>query len=168
MKITYQNKIPWGYLDGFRQNILMTKEEDANEMPVINLYPEITGQTFEGVGGSVTEGVGYVYSLMDEDTKKKVIHQFFSPEEMNYRVVRVNLDSCDACQGMYEAVSDPEDTELESFSFDRTEKYIIPFLEAAREERDGDLSLMLSPWSPPAFMKTNGNRNSAVSLFRTR
>ena len=158
MKITYQNKIPWGYLDGFRQNILMTKEEDANEMPVINIYPEITGQTFEGFGGSVTEGVGYIYSLMDEETKKKLIHQFFSPEEMNYRVVRVNMDSCDACTGMYEAVSDPEDAELKSFSFERTEKYIIPFLEAAKKERGGDLSVMLSPWSPPAFMKTNGNR----------
>ena len=170
MHIVYQNKIPWGYKDGFTQNVLMTQEEFSNEHPVVNFYPDVTGQTLEGFGGTVTQSVGYIYSLMEEPLKKKLIHTYFSPEEMNYRVVRVNLDSCDACLGIYEAVSDPEDTELERFTFEMTDRYIIPFLEAAREERNGDLALMLSPWSPPAFMKTNNDRRNGGHLkpeFRT-
>lgn len=95
---------------------------------------------------------------MDEKQKKQVIETYFSPEKMNYRLVRVHMDSCDFSLGTYEAMSDPEDIELKSFSFERTEKYILPMLEDAQKASGGNLKLMLTPWSPPAFMKTNGQR----------
>ena len=65
---------------------------------------------------------------MDEKQKKQVIETYFSPEKMNYRLVRVHMDSCDFSLGTYEAMSDPEDIELKSFSFERTEKYILSML----------------------------------------
>lgn len=95
---------------------------------------------------------------MDEKQKKQVIETYFSPEKMNYRLVRVHMDSCDFSLGTYEAMSDPEDIELKSFSFERTEKYILSMLEDAQKASGGNLKLMLTPWSPPAFMKTNGQR----------
>ena len=111
-----------------------------------------------GFGGAVTEAAGYVYSLMDEKQKKTLVETYFSPDEMNYRLVRIHLDSCDFCLDTYEAMSDPQDTELKSFSFERTEKYIIPMLEDIRKIAGDELKLMLTPWFPPAFMKTNGDR----------
>ncbi|HQP46939.1 MAG TPA: hypothetical protein PKV59_09065, partial [Flexilinea sp.] len=45
-----------------------------------------------------------------------------------------------------------------SFSFARTEKYIVPMLKAAQQTARRPLKLMLTPWTPPAFMKTNHDR----------
>ncbi len=160
MRFTYRIKLDTGTYDSdFSQTVEMTEAfYDTKECQVVDLYPEYSFEQFEGFGGAVTEAAAYNYSLMSGEQKRQLIHTYFSPEEMNYRLVRVHMDSCDASLGMYEAVSDPEDTELKSFSFARTEKYILPMLEDIRAERGGDLQLMLSPWSPPAFMKTNGQR----------
>lgn len=147
----------------FHQNVLFG-EDTGVENQVINLYPEDTGETIEGFGGAVTDAAAYVYSLMDEDQKKHLITSYFSPERMRYGIVRVHMDSCDFSTGLYEAMSDENDTELKTFSFARTEKYMIPMLQDAQVAAGRPLELMLSPWSPPAFMKTNGRRTYGGSI----
>ena len=142
----------------------MTEDIRGIESQVVNIYPELSYETFEGFGGAVTEAAGYIYSLMNDEQKKKVIETYFSPEKMNYRLVRVHMDSCDFSLGLYEALSNSEDTELKSFSFERTEKYILPMLEDAKKTAGENLKLMLTPWSPPAFMKTNGKRTGGGKL----
>ena len=161
---TFTNIPGNGYTGDFSQSLIMTEECGKAECQVVNIYPELEYEQFEGFGGAVTEAAGYIYSQMNEKQRRELIHHYFSPEEMNYRLVRVHLDSCDFCLGQYEAMSDPSDTDLSSFSFARTEQYIIPMLKAAREERKGDLHLMLSPWSPPRFMKSNGLREAGGRL----
>lgn len=149
-----------------------SKQESCEFMPdvegvenqVVNLYPEITFQTMEGFGGAITDATGYVYSLMDEEQKRRLMQSYFSPMQMKYGIVRIHMDSCDFSTGMYEAMSDPEDRELKSFSFERTEKYILPMLRDAEQAAGKKLKLMLSPWSPPAFMKTNGQRKYGGKL----
>lgn len=131
---------------------------------MVNLYPQITYQAFEGFGGAITDAAGYVYSLMNEKQKRQVVETYFSPELMRYGLVRIHMDSCDFSTGMYEAMSDPTDRELKSFSFERTEKYILPMLADAQKAAGRPLKLMLSPWSPPAFMKTNCSRVGGGSL----
>jgi len=148
----------------FEQTIEMTEDIRGIESQVVNIYPELSYETFEGFGGAVTEAAGYIYSLMNDEQKKKVIETYFSPEKMNYRLVRVHMDSCDFSLGLYEAMSNSEDTELKSFSFERTEKYILPMLEDAKKTAGENLKLMLTPWSPPAFMKTNGKRTGGGKL----
>ncbi len=165
MKMQYYAKSPVFGRDGrFDQIIDMTEDIREVENQVINLYPEITYEKFEGFGGAITEAAAYIYSLMNEEEKKQVIETYFSPKQMNYQLVRIHMDSCDFSLDMYEAMSDPEDTKLNSFSFERTEKYIIPMLKDAQKASKGNLKLMLTPWSPPAFMKTNGKRTGGGKL----
>ena len=135
-------------------------QPDAQEVEnqVVNLYPQVTFQTFEGFGGAITDAAGYVYSLMNKEQKRQVVETYFSPEQMRYGLVRIHMDSCDFSTEMYEAMSDPQDRELKSFSFARTEKYILPMLADAQKAAGRPLKLMLSPWLPPAFMKTNNSR----------
>ena len=128
------------------------------ENQVVNLYPEVTFETLEGFGGAITDSAAYVYSLMNEAQKQELLETYFSPARMNYGLVRIHMDSCDFSLGLYEADSDPEDRNLEKFSMERTEKYILPMLSDAQRAAGRPLELMLSPWSPPAFMKTNGRR----------
>jgi glucosylceramidase len=163
MKLKYYAKSPvFGRERNFEQTIEMTEDIRGIESQVVNIYPELSYETFEGFGGAVTEAAGYIYSLMNDEQKKKVIETYFSPEKMNYRLVRVHMDSCDFSLGLYEAMSNSEDTELKSFSFERTEKYILPMLEDAKKTAGENLKL--TPWSPPAFMKTNGKRTGGGKL----
>lgn len=147
-----------------KKHILFHYDEKGIENQVINLYPEISYEVFEGFGGAITDASGYVYSLMNNEQKEEMMRMYFSKEGMQYNRVRIPMDSCDFAVEMYEAMSDSTDCALESFSFDRTAKYIIPMLEDAERMAGKHLKIMLSPWSPPSFMKTNGKRMQGGSL----
>ncbi len=132
--------------------------DNKEENNMINLYPEEIGQTFEGFGGAFTDSAGYVYSLMDEDKQQDVIKTYFASDTMNYQFGRLPLDSCDFSLEQYEALSDSRDREMRSFSIDRACKYSLPFVEDVMRYTGKLIELMVSPWSPPAFMKTNYER----------
>lgn len=145
--------------------------EDEEEMKVVNLYPSVLDQTMEGFGGAITDAAAYVFSKMTKEAKDELLHQYFSSDEMNYQLIRMHMDSCDFSTHMYSAVEDETDEHLNSFSFEYTEKYMIPMLDAIEKKAKRKMKLMLSAWSPPAFMKTNGQRKQGGSLkpeFRER
>jgi len=140
-------------------------QQDAGvEMKAVNLYPQITYQTVQGFGGALTEAAGYTFSRMGERGKKEILDAYFGENGSNYRYLRMAIDSCDFSLGNYSADTDPQDTELKSFSLQRDEQYILPLLKAAQLTAGKPLSIMLTPWSPPAFMKTNGQKNGGGSL----
>lgn len=80
-----------------------------------------------------------------------------------YRV-RIPIDSCDFSLAHYEADGEEADENFEHFSFERVEKYILPLLDAAEKAYGGKLDILLSPWSLPVYMKTNGERNNGGKL----
>ena len=141
-------------------------DDTGVEDQVINIYPQIKYQTFEGFGGAITDAAGYVFQQMNDVQQKELLTKYFDPDHMNYVRVRIHMDSCDFSTHLYSAIKDPQDRDLESFDFTDTEKYILPLLEAAQKTAQRPLKIMLSPWSPPAFMKTNGARKNGGSLKR--
>ena len=154
--MTYGNGL-WD--EQFHQEVLFRPGETENK--VINLYPEIQYQIFDGFGGAITESAAYIYSLMGEEQKNKLMEAYFSPNRMNYQFVRIPIDSCDFSLQQYEASGKPD---FSDFSFERLEKYILPMLDDAEKAAGHRLPIMLSPWSPPAYMKTNGKRNGGGAL----
>ena len=140
--------------------------EDGTENNVVNLYPDMTGQIIEGFGGAFTDSAGYVYAQMTQAQREELARHYFMPEGMNYTLGRIHLDSCDFSTRQYEAMSDPEDRALDSFSLAETERYILPMLRDVEQYTGRSIEVMVSPWSPPAFMKTNGIRSQGGSLKR--
>lgn len=140
------------------------RPDEGGENQLINLYPEIEYQEMEGFGGAITDAVGHVYSLMSEEQKREMIHKYFGKDNMKYNLVRIPIDSCDFSVSHYEADSDEKDENFDKFSFERVEQSILPVLDAAEKEYGSKLPIMLSPWSPPAYMKTNGERNHGGKL----
>ena len=161
LQMTTSESLPY---EVFRQSVLFHEDTAGVENKVINVYPELQYETFEGFGRAITDSAAYVYSKMTAEQKKTVIETYFSPDQMKYGLVRIHMDSCDFSLEQYEALSDPSDKKLDGFSFERTEKYILPMLEDASRAANGKLKLMLSPWSPPSFMKTNQRRELGGSL----
>jgi len=143
------------------------RADSGIEREVINLYPQIKAQIFDGFGGAFTDSAGYVYSLMNEEQKQTMIERYFGTgaDDLRYRLGRMHIDSCDFSLEHYEAMSDASDTEMKSFSLERTAKYILPLLHDVQAYMGQAIELMITPWSPPAFMKSNKERNNGGSLL---
>jgi glucosylceramidase len=155
------------YLDDIKNTTESTKEfstDNGLEMKVVNIYPEMKYQTFDGFGGAITEAAGHTFSLMSKENQNRILEAYFGANGNRYNLVRTHIDSSDFSLGQYAALTDPEDTEFNSFTLDRDEQYIIPLLIEAQQTAGKSLSVMLSPWSPPAFMKTNEQRTYGGSL----
>lgn len=134
---------------------------DEVENEVLNIYPQFRYQTIEGFGGALTDSAAYVYSLMDEQQKKELIEMYFGEGKMGYQLLRIPIDSCDFSLEQYEASSKEEQGD---FSLARAKQYIMPMFEDIKAVAGDNLRVMLTPWSPPAFMKTNGKRTGGGKL----
>lgn len=143
----------------FSQTVLFRSGDSENK--VINLYPEMTYQTFDGFGGAITEAAGTTYNQMDERQKQALVEAYFGKGRMNYQFIRLPIDSCDFSLEQYEASSLPD---FSDFSMERVKKNLWPMLDDAEKAAGKKLKLILSPWSPPAFMKTNGRRDHGGKL----
>ncbi len=125
------------------------------ESGVLNIYPDITYQTIEGFGGAMTETSAWLFSQMDEATRHEALKAFFGEHGNHMKFLRVHMDSCDYSLEEYTAVDDPmADPDFETFSLKRDKKYILPVLKEALAMSSEPLSVLLSPWSPPACWKT--------------
>lgn len=124
----------------------------------VNIYPTLERQTFKGFGGAFTEASGYVFANLPDEEKEKFIEWYFGQSGLRYTLGRTHIGSCDFSLDSYSCVTDPEDTGLETFSMERDEKYILPLIDLAGRKAGRSMSVMLSPWSPPDFMKSSGKR----------
>lgn len=139
----------------------LTHEENSC---VITLNPTKTYQSLLGFGGAFTEAGAYALSFLDTDTRAQVIDSFFGESGLQYSLCRTHIQSCDFSLSNYAYVDDKNDTSLSSFSIQRDTLYLIPFISAALKHSVHDVKLIASPWSPPAFMKTNDSMNHGGSI----
>ena len=164
MKLNYTETVYEGTKKKVQEQTVTFADDRGQENELINLYPQMHYQSFEGFGGAVTDSAGYIFSLMNKEQQTQMLEQYFGKDNMKYRSVRIPIDSCDFSLEHYEADSDETDVDFQNFSFARVEKYILPLLDAAEAAYGGKLEITLSPWSPPAYMKTNGERNGGGKL----
>lgn len=138
--------------------------DNGEENQILNLYPQMQYQSFEGFGGALTESAGYIFGQMSGKQQDDMLTEYFDENHMKYRLARIPIDSCDFSLGHYEAVSEEADEGFETFQLERVEKSIFPLLDQAQKIYGENLEIMLTPWSPPAYMKTNGDRNHGGKL----
>lgn len=145
----------------------LTVYEQPGEMQVVSIYPQVTYQTIDGFGGAFTEASAHTYMGCSDAKKKEMIEAYFGKDGLRYNIGRIHMNSCDFALGNYTYIED-WDAELKTFSIAHDEKEILPFLTDAIEKRKEtygeDLTFLVSPWSPPAFMKTNGEMNHGGKL----
>lgn len=137
-----------------------TVEQKAVEdcMHVVNVYPHLKDQEMQGFGGAFTEASAHNYAKLTEEEKQKVIEGYFGKDGLRYNMGRITIHSCDFGLGNYTYL-DGDDESLESFSLTHDSKEILPMIHAAMEQAESSMEFLASPWSPPAFMKSNGEMN---------
>lgn len=120
------------------------------------LFPEKKYQKILGFGGAFTEAACYNIMSAKPQTMETIMRAYFTSNGLKYCLGRVAIHSCDFALGPYTYV-DEGDADLSTFKLAREEKYVIPVIEIAKSISEYPLRLIASPWSPPAYMKTNNS-----------
>ena len=122
----------------------------------IFVNPEKTFQEYLGIGGAITDASAEVFSSLNPDMQKELLQSYFGKEGIGYNIIRTSIHSSDFGLGSHTYIEEG-DAELNTFSIETDKEKRIPFIKRAIELIEDDLVFYASPWSPPAFMKTNNN-----------
>ena len=131
---------------------------------MINVYPDVEYQEMLGFGGAITETSAYNFMKLSESRRNELAKAYFDATEgLGLNFCRVSIGSNDFALDDSPYVSN-NDPKLTTFSIDRDRRYVIPMIKAA-QRYCGELYLMATPWSPPAFMKDNGKTINGGKLL---
>jgi glucosylceramidase len=127
---------------------------------VISVSPGTTYQTIAGFGAAVTDSSAWLLqNKLSGPARDKLMRQLYSTENgigLNY--MRIPMGASDfTASGFYTYNDNPvggSDDQQAQFSIAHDQAYIIPQLQQALALNPA-LKLMASPWSAPAWMKTN-------------
>ena len=154
---TIKGQKPMQEVPGFE---ILDNNERENEL--VCVFPDIEYQEIRGFGGAFTEAASTTLDKLSPQNREKILRMYFDPEEgIGYNFGRVHINSCDFSLGNYSCVEEGDET-LETFNVERDKKSVIPMIKDAMKYND--IELFASPWSPPAYMKTNGMMNLGGKL----
>eukprot|EP01037_Dinobryon_pediforme_P008428 gene8428-8516_t len=161
---TVKNKTVKVYLTAKNTDARITKTETLhftdNPQPVetevaVFVDPSKTFQTMLGIGAALTDAAAETFYKLPKDKQKELMTAYFDKEKgIGYTLARTHIQSCDFSSDSYSYIKDG-DISLKSFDVSHDLKYRIPFIKEAINAAGGKLNLFATPWSPPAFMKTN-------------
>ncbi|HJQ21895.1 MAG TPA: hypothetical protein VJ867_16245, partial [Gemmatimonadaceae bacterium] len=119
--------------------------------------PTKRAQTIVGIGGALTDASAETFAKLPAAKQREVLDAYYDPTKgIGYTLGRTTIHSCDFSSASYTYV-DEGDAALKSFSVAHDRQFRIPFIKQALATAGGKLTLFASPWSPPAFMKTNND-----------
>lgn len=141
-----------------------TQKTDETVGATVTIDPTQSYQTWMGFGGALTEAAAYTLDTLTEEKKDSILQAYYNEETgLGYTLGRLHIASCDFSLENYDYIEENDET-LETFNMDREEKWVLPTLRRAQEIAGQPLTLVASPWSPSAWMKTNGERNNGGKL----
>lgn len=130
----------------------------------VNIYPEIEYQTILGFGGAMTEATAVNLNKMDEAMEQDLLKKYFAQEEgINYKYCRISINSSDFSEKSYDYV-EKDDKALTSFSLEHENDTVFREIKRASEIKGKGMEVIATPWSPPAWMKTNNSRANGGKL----
>ena len=124
---------------------------------IFTVFPDDEHQAIVGFGGAITQASGTVWSRLPPLQRQRVVELFFGEGGINASLARVPIGSCDFAEFSYSLDDVPGDFALSHFDEGLTHdaQLLLPLVRAALRANSA-LQLLASPWSPPAWMKSNG------------
>jgi glucosylceramidase len=125
--------------------------------PCVFIDPAKTFQSVIGIGGALTDAAAETFAKLPKTTQQELLTAYYHPGKgIGYTLGRTQINSCDFSSDSYTYVAD-NDTALRTFSVTHDEQYRIPLIKQAIAAAGGQLTLFVSPWTPPAWMKDNND-----------
>jgi glucosylceramidase len=132
-------------------------------VPTIDVDATQTFQTIDGFGAAMTDSAAYVLTNdLSDSQRRDLMAKLFDPDAgIGLGYLRLPMGASDFTSVgsyTYDDVPSGTDTSLAMFSIDHDRAYILPRLKDALAIHPS-IKIMATPWSPPAWMKTNGSLN---------
>lgn len=119
-------------------------------------------QVIDGFGGCFSELAWDALMELTEAERNKVIYNLFSPQEANFNYNRMPMGASDFGMNFYSFNDVADDFAMDNFNIHRDRHILLRFIKEAQKLNPG-MQIFASPWSPPAWMKTNNHYASTAS-----
>jgi glucosylceramidase len=130
----------------------------------IFVNPKKTFQKYLGIGGAITDASSEVFATLNDVQQNKLLQSLYGKDGIGYNIIRTSIHSSDFGLGSHTYIEEG-DAELKTFSIKKDLEKRIPFIKRAIALIKEDLVFYASPWSPPAFMKSNKNMLNGGKLL---
>ncbi len=125
----------------------------------ITVDPSRSYQEMDGFGASLTDGSAFLLSRLPSAQRAKVMQSLFDPKNgIGLSFLRQPMGASDFVAGQHYTYDDvpagTTDFQLRNFTVAHDSAQILPLLLQARA-LNPQLKVFATPWSPPAWMKTN-------------
>jgi glucosylceramidase len=118
-----------------------------------------------GIGGAITDASAETFAKLPGRIQKQLLTAYYDKVNgIGYTLARTSIHSSDFSSSSYTYVSDG-DKELKTFNIDHDRQFRIPLIKQAMAAAGGKLTLFVSPWSPPAWMKDNNSMIQGGNLL---
>jgi glucosylceramidase len=122
---------------------------------VITVDPNTTYQSMVGFGASFTDAAAY--NVYNSPQRTSIMNALFNPGGgIGLSWLRQPIGATDFSRSFYTYDDGAADPSLSRFSIAHDNGYILPLVTQARS-LNPNVSIMATPWSAPAWMKTNNN-----------
>lgn len=135
------------------QRVKAPKWATTAQAPVVAIESR-QAQVIDGLGGTFNELGWDALCHLDEQQRHEVLRQLFDPDESNYTYCRIPIGASDFAMNYYSLNDVPGDLGMVNFSIARDRHILIRYIKEAQRFQPA-LKFWASPWSPPAWMKTN-------------
>lgn len=164
----HQDKVAELWLTSLDGSVLLEHVDLSQEDPqskdattVITIDSSKTFQTMDGFGYTLTGGSAMHIQKMSEKPRADLLNELFGngENEIGVSYIRVSLGASDLDEKLWsynDLEKGEEDLKLDKFSLAYDTLYLIPVLKDILKINP-DIKIMGSPWSPPVWMKTNGD-----------
>lgn len=134
----------------------------------ITIDPAQRFQEMVGFGGALTESSAWALAQLPPERRAEVIRRYYDPKDgIGYTLARTHINSCDFSLHLWALDETPGDYDLHDFTLAPMRTWVLPLIhEAQVAAGTGRFHLLASPWSPPAWMKTNNRMDDGGSLRR--
>jgi glucosylceramidase len=144
-----------------RQNVSLFFVNAVNQDPTIEVDTTQTYQTIDGFGNCLTGGSALVINRMSSESRLKLLKELFATDGKNIGIsyLRISIGASDLSDHIFsynDLPSGQTDLDMTHFSIDPEKADLIPVLREILSINP-DIKILGSPWSAPAWMKTNAN-----------
>ncbi|HLO60781.1 MAG TPA: glycoside hydrolase family 30 beta sandwich domain-containing protein [Bacteroidales bacterium] len=114
-------------------------------------------QVVDGFGACFNELGWTSLSVLDEGNREKILKDLYDTEEgLKLNICRMPIGANDYARDYYSLNDSAGDFDMKYFSIERDKATLIPYIKAAMKYNPG-MKIWGSPWTPPAWMKTNNH-----------
>lgn len=144
-----------------KQNETLTFGNEKTDGPTIFLDDTKRFQSMDGFGFTLTGGSATLINQLKDAEKVALLTELFATDQNNIGIsyLRVSIGASDLSDHVFtynDLANRETDPNMQKFSLAEEQKDLIPVLKQILKINP-NIKILGSPWTPPVWMKTNGN-----------